>query len=422
MKARPADSHGDYVLFRRAGHYNDPEIFLPPALAAQFQSEKDSADAELLALERAERDEAQAQRKKDRIEAAKPEPAPNLEYGDFELHVHEHGVGRHQILVSPDAMQRRLSMLKVGLQSDGDHAKREETAISAALKHGADRCIVRPHSWREDLEELTLELPAFRQAIEIIRNAHVISSLTGHPPSIPPLLLVGPPGVGKSYFCGRLIDVLKSGSKWMSLDQPTAGSSLRGGDKHWSTSSHGSLYELLALGETANPVIILDEIDKAARRHSSGEVDMLGQLYSALEPETARRITDGSLDVELDASLVFYVATANSLKTLGAALLSRFEVIQVGLPSPAERMESATRIVSSCLARIGVLHFIGVSRGAVRVLSDYSPRVIRRAVEKAVGAAVVAGIRMVSDVEIEKVLGIAAQPAATGRAVPAAMH
>ena len=83
-----------------------------------------------------------------------------------------------------------------------------------------------------------------------------------------------------------------------------------------------------------------------------------------------------------------------------------------------ERMESATRIVSSCLARIGVLHFIGVSRGAVRVLSDYSPRVIRRSVEKAVGAAVVGGRRMVTDIEIEKVLGITAQPAATVRAAP----
>ena len=309
-------------------------------------------------------------------------------------------------------------MLKEGLQGDGDHAKREEAAISSAFKTGVDRCIVRPQSWNEDLEELTLELPAFQAAIEVIRNALAISSLTGSPPSIPPLLLVGPPGVGKSYFCGRLIDVLQSGSKWMSLDQPSAGSFLRGLDKHWSTSAHGALYEVLALGQTANPVIVLDEIDKAARRHSSGEVDMLSQLYSSLEPETARRITDVSLDVELDASLVFYVATANSLKTLDSALLSRFEVIQVGLPSPAERMESATRIVSSCLARIGVLHFIGVSRGAVRVLSDYSPRVIRRGVEKAVGAAVVAGSRMVSDVEIEKKLGITAQPAATGRAAP----
>ena len=146
MKARPADGHGDYVLFRRGVRYNDPEILLPPALAAQLKTVRDSADAELLALELAEREEAQAQRKKDKAEAeaAKPEPALNLEFGDYQLLIHEHSAGRYQVLVSPDAMKRRLLMLKEGLQSDRDQAKREEAAISAALKTGPDRCIVRP--------------------------------------------------------------------------------------------------------------------------------------------------------------------------------------------------------------------------------------------------------------------------------------
>ena len=124
-----------------------------------------------------------------------------------------------------------------------------------------------------------------------------------------------------------------------------------------------------------------------------------------LEPETARRVFDVSLDVELDASQVIYIATANTLRTLDSALLSRFEVVHVGLPSPAERRESAWRIINRTMQRLGVGGVMRSHAGNVVLLENYSPRVIQRVVEKAVGAAVICGRRLLSVDDIEAALG-----------------
>ena len=146
------------------------------------------------------------------------------------------------------------------------------------------------------------------------------------------------------------------------MDQPNAGCQLRGSDRAWGNSTHGVLYELLTLSKTANPMVVVDEIDKATRKLHSQDADPLAELYSALEPETARRLCDVSLKVELDPNQVAYIATANGLKTVDSALLSRFEVIAFGLPMESNRKASAARVVNTALRRLGVIGLTLISR------------------------------------------------------------
>ena len=410
MSSRPADEHGDYV-FHRSGTSKayGVELYVSPRLADELYEERKRAEKVVSEAEEQSREQYRLEllsTEKIASASAKSKPTDPV-IGEHSPHLLE--VQRHKVLVDADAILARLRELRDGAQGDKDHAKREELALSRALELGPCRSIVRPAEWRDALDDLAQELPAFRSAIELIGNAHALSEATGSALAIPPLLLVGPPGVGKSYFCGRLAEVLQSGSKWISMDQPSAGSQLRGLDRAWGNSMHGALYELLALGKTANPMVVLDEIDKSARKLYSQEVDPLAQLYSALEPETARRLADISLDVELDASQVVYIATANALKTLDSALLSRFEVVMIGLPMPSERRGCAERVATAVLSRLGVLCQVGVSPGAVAVLAQFAPRVIRRAVEKAVAAAVIDGKRMVQAEDIEETLGLRAK-------------
>lgn len=407
MSTRPADEHGDYV-FHRSGTNKayGVELFVSPQLADELYEERKRAEKKASEAEEQSREERRLELlSTETIDSgsAKSKPTDPV-VGKHSPHFLE--VQRHKVLVDADAILARLRELRDGAQGDKDHAKREVMALSRAIECGPCRSIVRPIECRDAFDDLALELPAFRSVIELIRNAHALSEVTGSALAIPPLLLVGPPGVGKSYFCGRLAEVLESGSKWIPMDQPSAGSQLRGSDRAWGNSMHGVLYELLALGNTANPVVVLDEIDKAARKLYSQDVDPLAQLYSALEPETARRLADVSLDVELDASQVLYVATANGLKNLDSALLSRFEVTMIGLPMASERRESAARVATTALGRLGVAGLVGVSPGAVAVLAEFAPRVIRRAVEKAVAAAVAGGKRMVRAEDIEETLGL----------------
>ena len=409
MSTRPADEHGDYV-FHRSGTNKayGVELYVSPQLADELYRERKLAEREAAEAEEQRREQSRLElaalaTEKPAATPVKSKP-PDPVVGEHSAHPLQ--VQRHKVLVDAENLLDRLRAVREGAQGDRDQAKREDVALSRALERGAYRSIVRPTGWREALDDLALELPAFRGVIDLIRNAHALSEATGSALAIPPLLLVGPPGVGKSYFCGRLAEVLQSGSKWIAMDQPSAGSQLRGSDRAWGNSMHGVLYELLALGKTANPIVVLDEIDKAARKLYSQDVDPLAQLYSALEPETARRLADISLDVELDSSQVLYIATANGLKTLDSALLSRFEVIMVGLPIASERRESAARVATTALGRLGVLGRVGVSPGAVAVLAEFAPRVIRRAVEKAVAAAVAGGRRVVRAEDIEETLGL----------------
>jgi ATP-dependent Lon protease len=407
---RPADEHGDWVLWRPED-YGSP-LFLSPVVAQKLEEERLQRRAELHAEQLAdalkERRQAEAAAAIAAKATAQSSVLTSPTVGPHRAHEHE--VRRHRVLPDDHLLVRRLDALRSGMLGDKDHTGRELQAITAALTRGTKRSIVRPLKWRAALDGLATECPAFSDAIDIYASAHQVSEVTSKPPSIPPILLVGPPGVGKSHFCRRVAETLECGSKWLAMDQPTAGSDLRGSDKHWSTARHGVLFELLALGDTANPLVVLDEIDKAARRQSSREIDPLAQLYSVLERETARRIVDVSLDIELDASLVTYIATANSLTTLDTALLSRFEVIAVGLPSPDKRRESARRIIECTVERLGLWDSVRVSPGVTVLLADYSPRLIQRVVEKAVGTAIATGRERVDAEDVERELGLVKRP------------
>lgn len=405
MKGRPADSHGDWVFWSTDGR---TQILIQPELAGQLVKERLlRRDAEDLAEQEERRQKKLESENLAAVHANELSQKKPGAVGPHQPQLYE--VHRYQVLLLEYLLVERLNSLKAGLYGEKDHTAREVAALSAALARGTDRSIVRRPQWREDLEDLANELPAFRVAVEIVLRAHAVAELSGEPASIPPILIVGAPGVGKSYFCRRLADTLGAGTRWLAMDQPSAGSELRGSDKHWSTARHGILFDLLGLGRTANPVIVLDEIDKVARRQNSQEIDPLSQLYSLLEKETARRVFEISLDIELDASQVVYIATANTLRTLDAALLSRFEVVHVGLPSPTERRESAWRIINRTMQRLGVGADMRVSPGIVVLVENYSPRIVQRTVEKAVGAAVAGGRLHLGVDDIEAALGLIEQ-------------
>jgi len=404
MTVRPADAHGEWVLW--SSDFGRERLYLPPRVVSKLEADQQRREndrRELLRMSeecsRIDREAAVAE-----MEAAKA--AGKHIIGKHQPHAHE--VGQHPVLPRLHEVEMRLRRLEDGVYGDKDLVARQQKALELALQRGAMRSVARRSDWRQALDQLSIELPAFRAVVDVIANAFALAEAAEAMPSVPPILIVGAPGVGKSFFCRRLAQTLGGESAWIGMDQHSAGSELRGSDSHWSTSKHGVLFELLGLGYTANPLIVLDEIDKASRSVGSHSIDMLAQLYSALEPETARHLVDVSLDVELDASLVNYIATANQLKSLDAPLLSRFEVVQVGLPNPAERREAAARVIEGALQKLGVSGAVKVSSGCTVLLAEFSARVVHRAVEKAVGAAVSRGRDKVSISDIEEALGLAA--------------
>lgn len=271
--------------------------------------------------------------------------------------------------------------------ADIDVSRRFEAIRQRLLELGPDRRIARPPNWREALDGLEAALPNFAHPLALLRDTLSLAEVTAAPVRIPPMLLLGGPGIGKSYFSHKLAEVFGVPHGVLAFDQPTYGAGLRGLDKAWGNSESGLLFNLVCMGDVANPLILLDELDKSTQGSGRREMDPLAQLHGALEPQTSRCIQDISTDIVFDASLVTYVATANSLRGLEMPLLSRFDVFDIGPPGIDDAIQVARNVVESALTRLGLTDRLRFERRCAVVLSRLSPRLMQRATERLIAAA-----------------------------------
>ena len=120
-----------------------------------------------------------------------------------------------------------------------------------------------------------------------------------------------------------------------------AGWLLGGASSQWKGSKPGKVFEALVDGDYANPVMVVDEIDKAA---GEAAYDPLGALYSLLEHDTAGAFVDEFAEVPVDASQVIWVATANDARAIPDPILNRVNVFEVQAPDFAAARAIALRL------------------------------------------------------------------------------
>jgi len=151
---------------------------------------------------------------------------------------------------------------------------------------------------------------------------------------ITPVLLLGDPGIGKTFLATELHKALDVPMEKLSAGGAQGGFQLTGSHPSWQSAKPGSLFALLAKGGSATPVVVIDEVDKI--RDSSHPV--LPVLLDLLEPSTAKSFKDEFFEMEFDASRIIFVLTANSLDGVPTPLLSRVEVFDVPRPEAAQRL------------------------------------------------------------------------------------
>lgn len=182
--------------------------------------------------------------------------------------------------------------------------------------------------------QLRAEFPWMDSAIERIADDLALCFLNPDPwIRIRPLLLVGPPGSGKSRFARRLAELVGIGHRVIGAAGSSDNRDLEGTAHGWSNHEPGAVLRLMLSCGVANPLVVVDEIDKAGGSEKNGDIRQT--LLAMIEPETARRWYDECLQVHADLSTVSWIMTANDLAPISRPLRSRLAVAEVGLPGTA---------------------------------------------------------------------------------------
>ena len=143
---------------------------------------------------------------------------------------------------------------------------------------------------------------------------------------LPSLLLVGSPGLGKTRYLHAIAEVLGAPIHEVAMSSMSAGFVLSGSDLTWHGAKPGKIADVFLYDVCANPIFVLDELDKVSddARH-----DPYGPLHQLLEKHTAKRFKDEALQLEFNTSACSWFATANNKQAIPEAILSRFQVIDI---------------------------------------------------------------------------------------------
>jgi ATP-dependent Lon protease len=292
-------------------------------------------------------------------------------------------IAQMRSVFKPEEVERKLAKLQAS-GNDREHESLRNT-WQRMLERGPQRFAVKP-SGVPDMAPLYDLMPNFGEALDDGKRHVALSQDSRDSLELTPMLLLGPPGVGKTHFARQIAELLGTSMNLVPMSSMTAGWLLSGSSSQWKGARPGKVFEALVDGQYANPVIVVDEIDKAA---GEAQYDPLGALYSLLEHDTAQSFVDEFAEVPIDASQVIWVTTANDERAIPEPILNRMNVFEIQAPSP----EAARKIAANLYRGIRGEHDWGQrfdpepAADVLDLLGNLPPREMRRALVTAFGNA-----------------------------------
>jgi len=265
-------------------------------------------------------------------------------------------------------------------------------------QRGGGRFLIRP-TGADMIDDLYDSCPNFSEVIDDLRKYVALSVAGNEPLSFTPILLLGEPGIGKTHFARELANSLGTGHEFVSMSSLTAGWVLSGASSQWNNAKPGKVAHTLVHGDYANPIVVLDEIDKAG---GDSRYDPMGALYGLLEHDTARAFKDEFIDIGIDASHILWVTTANDERSIPEPILNRMNVYEVPRPDH----DAAIRIAAALYREIVGEHDWGFPAepddAVLERLGSLPPRDMRKRLLAAFGTAKLDGRNWLEAKDLEQ--------------------
>jgi hypothetical protein len=227
------------------------------------------------------------------------------------------------------------------------HLRTDDAKKLEVLRHGVRLAQIKSEHHADELAAaLHAEFPWMGPATETVWHA-MRRSVKGGDPGLrmPPILLDGPPGIGKSAWARALGSLLTVPTLVYEATNENASFGLVGSQRNWGNANPGRLINTILAHRCGNPVVVVDEVEKSGRATSNK-----GQTYSLtdamlplLEPLSAANWSCPYFEMKFDMSFVIWVLTSNDYRQLPEPLLSRCPPIRLGALTRADLVGFAQR-------------------------------------------------------------------------------
>ncbi len=259
------------------------------------------------------------------------------------------------------------------------HAQARQRALWNRLyqdERGSWRSLIVPDAEMiARLAALDLACPQFAVVTAWIVRAATLAMAGGQPLRLDPCVLLGAPGVGKSFYAHRLAQAFGVSRLTIPMNLVTdRGTWFSGLAPVWRASAPGKVAQLLIDSNCASPVIVIDEIEKASPLNPNETP--INVLHSLLERENASRFTDEFVEVPLRADHIIWVATANDLSPLPNSIVDRLIAFEITL-EPSQMLAIQRSLFDEANAATGGL-FAAPTDALLGQVMAQTPRAMSR--------------------------------------------
>lgn len=284
---------------------------------------------------------------------------------------------------------------------DEGHAQARQRALWNRLyqdERGSWRSLIVPDAEMiARLAALDRICPQFAAVTAWIVRAATLAMAGGQPLRLDPCVLLGAPGVGKSYYAHRLAQAFGVSRLTIPMNLVTdRGTWFSGLAPIWRASGPGKVAQLLIDASCASPVIVIDEIEKASPLNPSETP--INVLHSLLERENASRFTDEFVEVPMRADHIIWIATANDLSPLPASIVDRLIAFEITL-EPGQMLAIQHSLFAEANAATGGL-FAAPTDALLEQVIAQTPRAMSRLWPIAFGFACSEGRRHVTRTDL----------------------